>query len=115
MRVRGFTKIGLTIACAGVAAGFVAVFVACEDEHRRSVLSEGGAVGACSAAPGEFPAANCDPSDNKCTPTPGCTIDNAKCGPSTCLPMANNNGDTYDFRFRRLNIIAPPSLTYAVN
>jgi hypothetical protein len=116
MRVRGFFMFGLTLSVAGAAALGVATFVgACDDEHRRSEPSEGGAVGACSANPGEFPAANCDPSSNSCTPTPGCTIDNGKCGASTCLPMANNTGSVLDFRFRRLNIIAPPSLTFAVN
>jgi hypothetical protein len=117
MRVPGLVKFGLSASFAFASALGVSSFVgACDaDEHRRSTPSEGGAVGACAAGPGEFPPADCDPSDNKCAATPGCSIDNNKCGAGTCLPMASNGSDVLDFRFRRINIIAPPSLTFAVN
>jgi hypothetical protein len=42
----------------------------------------------------------------------GCSIDQAKCGSeSTCLPMAQNQGSRWDFRMRRLEMKAPPSLS----
>lgn len=118
MRVTGRAKLGWVVALAGGAAvvGVSAFLGACEDEHRRSTPSDGVA-GSCNGAPGTFPASDCDPSDNRCAqdPTGTCAIDNAKCGASTCLPMANNTGSVLDFRLRRLNIIAPPALTYGVN
>ena len=49
---------------------------------------------------------------------PGCAIDEAACGSaSTCLPMKPIAGSStvLDFRMRRLNLLAPPSMTYAVN
>jgi hypothetical protein len=99
------------------AAGLACVAAACEDDPRRRTTPEQalGGGGECEAPPGEFPAANCDDSDKSCRATPGCAIDEARCGSaSTCLPMANNGGkDVLDFRIRRLNIAAPPALASA--
>jgi len=88
--------------------------LACEDDpHLRTppgkVLGGGGA---CEAQPGELPAPDCDNSEKSCTPAPGCTIDEARCGSkSTCLPLADNRGkDVLDLRIRRLNIAAPAAL-----
>ncbi len=104
-----------TLAFAGVlglAAAVVAL--ACEDDpHRRTEpgkLLGGG--GACSANPGELPAADCDNSQKSCTLVPGCSIDEARCGSTaTCLPLGDNKGkDVLDLRIRRLNIAAPSAL-----
>lgn len=104
----------VALVLAAAAAALASVGAACEDDpHRRTspeqALSGGGA---CEAAPGQLPAPDCDNSDKKCEATPGCTIDEARCGSaSTCLPMADNAGkDVLDFRIRRLNIAAPPAL-----
>ncbi len=116
MRVTGLAKFGFYAAITSAVAVAGASIGACEDEHRRSTPSEGGS-GSCQAGAGVFPAGNCDPSDNKCEKDPAgtCAIDTTKCGDISCLPMANNTGSVLDFRMRRLNIISPPSLTYAVN
>ena len=115
------------------AAGLFAVFslAACSGRVTSVELTpvDGGAVDAdaldgadaarapCTAKPGQFPAANCELSENKCTPVRGCVIDEAKCGSaSTCLPMkASSSTSVLDFRLRRLNVIAPPSLAYATS
>lgn len=95
---------------------FAAVFVVscADDEHRRTSREQAtsGGAGACEAAPGEIPAADCDSSEGSCSATPGCTIDEARCGSkSTCLPTGDNRGkDVLDFRIRRLNIATPPAL-----
>lgn len=86
-----------------------------DDEHRRTSREQatsGGGSGACQAAPGEIPASDCDNSQQKCDPVPGCEIDEARCGSkSTCLPIGDNTGkQVLDFRIRRLNIATPPAL-----
>ena len=85
-----------------------------DDEHRRTSREQAtsGVGGACSAAPGEIPAANCDNSQQSCEPIPGCEIDEARCGSkTTCLPIGDNTGkQVLDFRIRRLNIATPPAL-----
>ncbi|HVH45823.1 MAG TPA: hypothetical protein VM925_25895 [Labilithrix sp.] len=98
----------------GVGALAAAVVLACEDDpHRRTnpgqVLGGGGA---CEAKPGELPKPDCDNSAKSCAPTPGCVLDEARCGStSTCLPTASNEGKSLlDFRIRRLNIAAPAAL-----
>jgi len=105
------TKIGL--AALGL-AGAAWVVLACADEpHRRTSPEQArGGGGACAALPGEFPAPNCDSSENQCESRPGCTIDEARCGSkSTCLPIGDNKGkDVLDFRIRRLKIATPESL-----
>ena len=64
------------------------------------------------AKAGELPTPNCDNSSNACSPTPGCTIDEAQCGSkSTCLPIGDNTGkDVLNLRIRRLNIATPAAL-----
>ncbi len=119
MRVTGLAKFGAKFGVAAVIGGVAVVSAslgACEDEHRRSTATVG-CLGTCCAGPGEFPASDCDPSSNACVQdTAGaCAIDNTKCGAGSCLPLASNSGNVLDFRFRRLNIISPPSLTYSVN
>ena len=103
----------LAYALTAAALGTLFAFACTDEEHKRtsSAQAQGGG-GACEATPGNLPQANCDNSDKKCTPTPGCTIDEAKCGSaSTCLPTADNKGkDVLDFRLRRLSIAAPASL-----
>ena len=104
----------LSLGLAGALVG-LGLYACTPDEHRRSSVTAV-AAGHCTAAPGQFPAPDCSTSDDKCTPTPGCTINEAHCGPkSTCLNFAQNSGSTLNFRLRRLNVIAPPALTYAVN
>ena len=104
-------RFGALLAGASVIA---AVVLACEDDpHKRTSKEQATTTGgACSAPPGQFPEPNCDNSDKKCDPTPGCTIDEARCGSATtCLPIGSNKGkDVLDFRIRRLNIAAPPQL-----
>ncbi len=98
-----------------VGAALAAVAIACEDDpHRRTdpgKLLGGG--GACEAKPGELPKPDCDNSSRSCVPSPGCTIDEGRCGSkSTCLPLADNKGkDVLDLRIRRLNIAAPAALS----
>lgn len=105
--------IGALTVAAAAAAGLS--FAACNDEpHRRTSREQalGGGGGACEAKPGEIPKPDCDNSENSCTGSGGCTIDEAKCGSkSTCLPLADNKGkDVLDFRIRRLNVATPPAL-----
>jgi hypothetical protein len=93
----------------------VAFVVSCaDDEHLRTSPEQAaaGTGGACQAGPGEIPAADCDNSQQKCDPTPGCEIDESHCGSkSTCLPLGDNKGkQLLDFRIRRLNIATPPAL-----
>lgn len=95
--------------------GIVFVVSCSDDEHRRTSREQatsGGGSGACQAEPGQIPAADCDNSQQKCDPTPGCEIDEGKCGSkSTCLPIGDNAGkQVQDFRIRRLNIATPPAL-----
>jgi hypothetical protein len=102
-----------TIAIGALGLGAMGVITAallsaaCDDPHLRS---DGGQ--ASGTAPGQLPAPDLDLSDHSCTSTPGCTIDETKCGStSTCLPMGDNSGKTtLDLRLRRLNIVAPPAL-----
>jgi hypothetical protein len=104
---------GLAVAMAG-ACVVALVALACEDDPHKRTSTEMATLsgGACEAQPGKLPVPNCDNSDKKCDPQPGCTIDEAKCGSaSTCLPIADNKGkDVLDFRIRRLNIAAPAAL-----
>jgi hypothetical protein len=96
----------------GAAVGILAL--ACDDEHRRTAPGQVlGGGGACEAKPGELPAPNCDNSTKSCSPTAGCTIDEARCGSkSTCLPIGDNTGKSVlDLRFRRLNIATPAALS----
>src|SRR5436190_230915 len=91
-----------------------AIALACaDDEHRRTAPGQllGGG-GACEAKPGALPAPDCDNSQRACSATPGCTIDETKCGSTaTCLPLADNKGrKVADLRLRRLNIAAPAAL-----
>jgi hypothetical protein len=96
------------------AAAGIALLMCESFEHRRSEPGSGGG-GACTAPPGQFPQADCDPSDNSCSGGQ-CSISDPKCGsPQTCLPLKQNTGSVLDFRLRRLNVIAPPPLTYASN
>ena len=108
-------RIGLYLLGGVAACSASALIFACISEHARPV-SDGGtstSVDCDGGGPGNFPAPNCDPSDNSCPSTgAGCTIDQGTCGdPSTCLPLAENKGkSTYDLRLRRLLITAPTSL-----
>jgi hypothetical protein len=111
--MRGATLFKLAIV--GSAAAIVAYGVACsDDEHRRTSREQAAASGggACEAQPGNLPAADCDNSDKACTSSPGCNIDEGRCGSkSTCLPIGDNKGKmVQDFRIRRLNIATPPAL-----
>jgi hypothetical protein len=114
MKLRSVGPIALLFGL-GVVAGAVALACA-DDPHRRTdpdsplVLGTGG--GACEAKPGDLPKADCDNSEQVCTPQPGCTIDEARCGSkSTCMPLGDNKGkDVLDLRIRRLNIAAPAAL-----
>lgn len=107
----------LLLSLLGLATGGLAlvVFGACGfDPPTKNTVEGGGGSGPggpCKADPGELPSPNCDNSSNDCT-QPGCPIDQSKCGdPGTCLPLADNGGKaTLDFRIRRLNIAAPPTL-----
>lgn len=82
-----------------------------DDPHLRS---DGASPvgGACQVEPGQLPEPNCDNSSKECTPQPGCTIDEGRCGSaSTCLPLADQKGKKIkDLRIRRLNIAAPAAL-----
>jgi hypothetical protein len=104
-------KLGLAL---GALGGAALVVLACSDElHRRTSAEQAlGGGGACGVEPGKVPPADCDDSDNKCEPQPGCTIDEARCGSaSTCLPIGDNKGkDVQDFRIRRLKIATPAAL-----
>lgn len=109
-------KTSAILVLGGATVGVAAAMFACINEHARPE-SDGGssssAIACDGGGPGNFPAPNCDPSDNSCPATSGtCAIDKAKCGdPSTCLPLADNaKKPEYDFRLRRLLITAPPSL-----
>lgn len=86
---------------------------ACDDEHKRTPPGGISGGGACEAKPGELPTPDCDNSQKACASSPGCVIDQARCGStSTCLPIGDNKGkDVLDFRFRRLNIAAPAALS----
>jgi len=105
------------VSAACVVAASAAGFLACISEHVRPVSEAGTSAQPCiGGGPGNFPASDCDPSDNSCPALPtSCTIDKTLCGdPATCLPMADNTGKTVlDFRLRRLFITAPEHL--AVN
>ena len=109
-------RAGLYFLGGGIALAGAAVLFACINEHERPVSDSGttnSSVDCDGGGPGNFPAPNCDPSDNSCPGSSGaCTIDQATCGdPSTCLPLAENKGkSTYDLRLRRLLITAPPAL-----
>jgi hypothetical protein len=104
----------------GAAVAAVLVFACGFDPPEKNPNPPTGAGGACKAGPGEFPAANCDPSKAQCSAsgicsggkTSGCCKIEAKCGDqSTCMPMADNKGKSVlDLRMRRLNIAAPPTL-----
>lgn len=103
------------VACllAELAVAGLFVVSCADDEHRRTSREQAtGGGGACEAAPGETPLATCDNSEGSCSPTPGCTIDEGRCGSkSTCLPTSDNKGkDVLDFRIRRLNIATPAAL-----
>ncbi len=103
----------ILLALGALAAACVVAIACSDDPHRRTSPEQAQASGgACEAKPGQLPAPNCDNSDNKCDPQPGCTIDEARCGSaSTCLPIGDNKGkDVLDFRIRRLNIAAPAAL-----
>lgn len=108
------TRFRPTLALFGTIAAAIGVVVACADDpHRRTSPEQAlGGGGACKAEPGVVPEANCDDSEGACVSSPGCTIDEARCGaPTTCLPMADNKGkDVQDFRIRRLNVATPPAL-----
>jgi hypothetical protein len=112
-------RIGLYFLGGLAACSASALIFACIEEHARPV-SEGGvstSIDCDGGGAGNFPAPNCDPSDNSCPSTgAGCSIDQATCGdPATCLPLADNKGKpTYDLRLRRLFITAPASLGNAV-
>jgi hypothetical protein len=118
MRVSALSKLAVTTALGAICLG-AGLFTesGCKtEEHRRSNPSEGGVAaedgGPCVAAPGALPTPNCDNSTFDCRDTPGCTIDEQKCGSKkTCLPMSTNKGKPYlDFRFRRLTIATPEAL-----
>jgi hypothetical protein len=105
-------SVALLVGLGGVAA---TVALACEDDpHRRTppgkILGGGGA---CEATPGELPKPDCDNSEQSCTLTPGCSIDEGRCGStSTCLPIGDNKGkNVLDLRMRRLNVAAPAALS----
>ena len=109
--VRSVGAIAMVVGLVGAAA---LVALACEDDpHRRTMPGQllGGG-GACKAESGALPAPDCDNSSKACSPSPGCTIDEARCGStSTCLPQGDNKGkDVLDLRIRRLNIAAPEAL-----
>jgi hypothetical protein len=103
---------GLIVGLGGLVA---LVALACEDDpHLRTppgkILGGGGA---CEAKPGELPKPDCDNSSKSCAPSPGCTIDEGRCGSkSTCLPLGDNKGKgVFDLRIRRLNIAVPAALS----
>lgn len=102
------------VAVAAIFAALGCVAAACEDDpHLRTTPEQAraGSGGACEAAPGKVPPADCDDSDRSCKQG-GCPIDEGRCGSAaTCLPSADNRGkDVLDFRLRRLKIAAPPAL-----
>jgi hypothetical protein len=108
---------GVATAVTAVGGGLLLlVFNACGFDPPAKNTSDGGGtegVVKCEAPPGKLPEPNCDNSDNKCTET-GCPID-PSCGEATtCLPLAKNGGGAVlDFRIRRLNVAAPPTLAEA--
>ena len=77
---------------------------ACSDDpHLRAT---GASLSPCAVAPGQMPAANCGDTAALDRET-ACHLA-AICGdPQTCMPLASNDGDTLDFRLRRLNVVAP--------
>jgi hypothetical protein len=94
------------------AFGAPALFGACSSSSfppPPPVGSSGG--GACAAAPGVFPASNCDNTDESCAaPSPSCPT--APCNAaSPCLALADNTGKPVDdLRLRKLYVTAPPRL-----
>ncbi len=76
---------------------------------------DAGPVAPCMAAPGAYPAPNCDNSAMMCSTGPSpCPITDPRCGStSTCEPFTNNTGNVLGFRMRRINIDAPPTLAQA--
>jgi hypothetical protein len=104
-------RVALGVASVGGAAW---IALACSDDpHRRTSAEQArGGGGPCATEPGNVPPSDCDDSDNKCDPHPGCVIDEARCGSSsTCLPIGDNKGkDVLDFRIRRLKIASPAAL-----
>jgi hypothetical protein len=109
--LRSYAPLALVTGLAGVAAAVV--FACADDPHLRTppgkVLGGGGA---CEAKPGDLPKPDCDDSEQSCSLTPGCVVDEARCGSkSTCLPIGDNKGKSVlDLRMRRLNVAAPPAL-----
>jgi hypothetical protein len=106
---------GVIFLSGALAIGAAAATFACISEHARPETDAGpisSTIECDGGGPGNFPPANCDPSDNTCPSTAACTIDPTKCGdPKTCLPLADNtNKTTLDFRMRRLLITAPAPL-----
>ena len=108
-------RVGAIGAAFVFAAAAAAIAIACADDpHRRTTAdqAQGATGGSCDVSPGQIPPPDCDDSTHDCPNQPGCSIDEAKCGsPTTCLPMAKNDGkDVLDFRIRRLNIATPAAL-----
>lgn len=101
----------------GTAALTALVFACGFDPPEKNPNPPTGVGGACAAAPGAFPTADCDGSENTCTggictTGTGCCKVEAKCGDTTtCMPLADNAGKpAADFRMRRLTVVAPPTL-----
>jgi hypothetical protein len=119
MRVSAVLKVAVPTAVAAIwmGAGLFTGSGCKTEEHRRTNPSDGAVIasedgGLCVAAPGNLPTPNCDNSDKDCRDTPGCVINEQKCGSkSTCLPLTTNKGKSvYDFVFRRLSIATPEPL-----
>jgi hypothetical protein len=104
-------RVGFGFASLGGAA---LVALACSDDPhlRTSPEQAAGGGGPCAAKAGELPAPDCDDGANTCESTPGCVIDEARCGSTaTCLPIGDNKGkDILDLRIRRLKITTPAAL-----
>jgi hypothetical protein len=112
MRVLAKVSRAKLCAVAFVVGGAACIALACEDDpHRRTSPDQVAGGGACEAAVGQLPPADCDPSEADC-PGGGCQIDEGRCGKvSSCMPLSDNTGkDVLDFRIRRLNVVAPPAL-----
>jgi hypothetical protein len=96
-----------------LALGTVSLVVSCSSGSGNGGTNNNVDAGpGCSVNPGQLPPSDCESSNNQCSTTGGCSIDESKCGSkSTCLPMATNSGNVQNFRIRRLTIAAPASLS----
>jgi hypothetical protein len=103
----------MSVSAIAVAVGAPALFGACSSNSTPPPPPPATG-GACGTDAGTFPPPNCDDSTETCAITsPACPTTPCN-GTSPCLAMADNGTNTVqDFRFRKLNVTAPPALSKA--